>query len=508
MPTSKPFSARAFADSCPIPESEPVTIATGLMPAPYGVLSPDGSCSCLLEARGPCQPYPRWGGANTSVTAAGAPESCVSGIVELVLDHPAALHDQPEVLRLLEDGDVLKRIAGHHEQIRELALLNGAYLVLHAEELGVGLGCRDEALHRAHDLRLDLQLARLAALQGSQEIRAGGDPDARLVGVAQGADAHLPRLVYLADDVLGHTVAPPLLGESLVGGEGWHEVRAGLGYEARRLLVYKVAVLDGAYPRLEAVPHAAVVVSVCHHVGAGALGHLDGSPELIQGVLGGGELVGRGHRAATGHHLDLVCPQPELLPGGAPYLVHPVADDRAHPRGGAEDLGRLFLAHAPPVAVPPGLRERPVADQQPRTLHYTPLHRRLEAPVRPAGVPHGGEPPLKGILENPRHHQGDEVGGVFPVLVEDVDVDGPDVDVGVGQPGQERHPRAVDDRVMRARRAGTSETNLSYPLAFEDYRGLLMRLAPGAVYEESIHEKRGVGHLVPPSRGGPSSPGT
>src|ERR671916_578219 len=34
MPTSKPFSASSFADSCPIPESEAVTIATGLMLSP------------------------------------------------------------------------------------------------------------------------------------------------------------------------------------------------------------------------------------------------------------------------------------------------------------------------------------------------------------------------------------------------------------------------------------------------------------------------------------------
>src|SRR5215208_6809022 len=31
MPTSNPFSASSFADSCPIPESEAVTMATGLM---------------------------------------------------------------------------------------------------------------------------------------------------------------------------------------------------------------------------------------------------------------------------------------------------------------------------------------------------------------------------------------------------------------------------------------------------------------------------------------------
>src|SRR5215210_3250465 len=39
MPMSKPSSARAFADSCPIPESEAVTMATGLiLLPPYGCL--------------------------------------------------------------------------------------------------------------------------------------------------------------------------------------------------------------------------------------------------------------------------------------------------------------------------------------------------------------------------------------------------------------------------------------------------------------------------------------
>ena len=85
--------------------------------------------------------------------------------------------------------------------------------------------------------------------------------------------------------------------------------------------------------------------------------------------------------------------------------------------------------------MPAGLRERPVAHEEPRALDYPPLHRRLEAPVGPPGVPHGGETPVDGVFEDPGHHQGDEVGGMLPVLVEDVDVHGPYVDVGVGQPG-------------------------------------------------------------------------
>jgi hypothetical protein len=57
-------------------------------------------------------------------------------------------------------------------------------------------------------------------------------------------------------------------------------------------------VLDGAHTGLEAVPHTFVVVGVGHNVGAGGLGLLDGSPELLQDVLGRRELVRGGHRAA------------------------------------------------------------------------------------------------------------------------------------------------------------------------------------------------------------------
>src|SRR5215203_3057811 len=83
---------------------------------------------------------------------------------EPVLHDLAALHDQLEVALLLEDGHVLQRVAVDHEQVGELASLEGPDLVLHPEELGIGPCGRDEALHRAHDLGFDLQLARLAVL--------------------------------------------------------------------------------------------------------------------------------------------------------------------------------------------------------------------------------------------------------------------------------------------------------------------------------------------------------
>jgi len=84
-------------------------------------------------------------------------------------------------------------------------------------------------------------------------------------------------------------------------------------------------------------------------------------------------------------------------------------------------------------------------------------------------VLHSGESLLEGVLEDPRHHQGDEVGWIFPVLIQDVDIYRPDVHVRVGQSRQQCHPRAVDDRVVPPRSASTSGANLSYPLAFDDY---------------------------------------
>jgi len=52
-------------------------------------------------------------------------------------------------------------------------------------------------------------------------------------------------------------------------------------------------------------------------------GWLDG--KLFQGILGGGELIGRGHGATACHHLDLIGPQPQLLSYAPSHLVHAVA---------------------------------------------------------------------------------------------------------------------------------------------------------------------------------------
>ena len=60
-------------------------------------------------------------------------------LIEPVLDHPAALHNELEVVPFLEHGDILQRVALDEEQVRELALFDGADLAFHAEEFRVGL---------------------------------------------------------------------------------------------------------------------------------------------------------------------------------------------------------------------------------------------------------------------------------------------------------------------------------------------------------------------------------
>lgn len=173
-----------------------------------------------------------------------------------------------------------------------------------------------------------------------------------------------------------------------------------------------------------------------------------------------------------------------------------VAYHRAHPGRGAEDLGRLGLAPAPPVPVPTGLGERLVAHQEPRAFDHTSVHRSLEAPVRAARVPYGGEALHERVLKDPGHEQDRQVGWVLPVLVQDVHVDRAYVHVGVGKARHKRHARAVDLRVVAARAGRSSGSDLPNGAVLDQHRGTLPWVGPGTVDEERVGEKRGFGHRL------------
>ena len=80
------------------------------------------------------------------------------------------MEDQDHPLGLIEQLGVLERVAVEGDEVGELALRDGAEVVLALEELGVGPGGRHQRLHRPEELRLECQLHPAMTLLGSQEI--------------------------------------------------------------------------------------------------------------------------------------------------------------------------------------------------------------------------------------------------------------------------------------------------------------------------------------------------
>src|SRR5215207_6763684 len=83
MPRSKPFSASSFADSCPIPESDAVTMATGLIPSPLVRKAyPPGSMPPEWRAQTEYSPYESKSSVSTearkSVRQRGLPQASLS----------------------------------------------------------------------------------------------------------------------------------------------------------------------------------------------------------------------------------------------------------------------------------------------------------------------------------------------------------------------------------------------------------------------------------------------
>ena len=87
---------------------------------------------------------------------------------------------------------------------------------------------------------------------------------------------------------------------------------------------------------------------------------------------------------------------------------------------------------------------------------------------------------------------------MLPVLIEEIHVHGTNMDVGVGEPRHERHPRAVDDGIVATSRVRPLEVNPLYPLVLDEDRCPLARFGSDAVYEECVSEKRGRSHGVRP----------
>ena len=167
--------------------------------------------------------------------------------------------------------------------------------------------------------------------------------------------------------------------------------------------------LDRADACLKAVLDRPGPVGVRKHVCGDSAGDVDRGGQLLYGELRLVELVALGGGAPTGHHLDLVGPTPEHLPGGASHLVGPVRQD-AFTRESAQPGKRPSRAPWARVAVASRLGDERSADQQSRPADESQPDRLLESPVEPARIAHRGEARLQGRLDLVSNPQGQHRG--------------------------------------------------------------------------------------------------
>src|SRR6185295_12157301 len=137
------FTVRAKATTIsPGPQAPSRTVSSG--PAPLKSTTSFRAASSLMD------------GAVANGTAWRVNWSRMSS--ECVLFDMAALHDHADVVLLLEDAQIPKRVAVDDDEVGVLAGLDGADLVRHPEQLGVDLGGAEQHLHRLHHLALELEL--------------------------------------------------------------------------------------------------------------------------------------------------------------------------------------------------------------------------------------------------------------------------------------------------------------------------------------------------------------
>ena len=177
-----------------------------------------------------------------------------------------------------------------------------------------------------------------------------------------------------------------------------------------------------------------------HHIGAARRGFLHADPDLLVGVLIHPERVRRREHAARDHHLDLVRALAKLLPRRLADRIDPVRNLGDGPVVGSAGTG-LEAGLAAHVAVAAGLAQPSAREEDPGARDQALLHRKREAKVGAACVPHRGEAPPERpfetvprvLVEQRRRH-------VFDIG--DVEIDEKGVEVGVDQARHQRAPAA------------------------------------------------------------------
>src|SRR5437870_5046463 len=119
----------------------------------------------------------------------------------------SALHDHGEMLTLLlQDAQILEWIAVDDQEVRESAGLEAAELAHLAYDLGSNQRGSADNLDRLLHLGADEELARLLALQLSQEIGAVGDGHPGALADFERAQAAVDDKLVLGQHVRAHAV--------------------------------------------------------------------------------------------------------------------------------------------------------------------------------------------------------------------------------------------------------------------------------------------------------------
>src|SRR5262245_1780877 len=404
-----------------------------------------------------------------------------------LLHGPAALHDDLQVVLILEHPQVPQRIAGDDDQIGVLPRLDGADAIRHAEQRGVDPGGREQHLHRLHHLGLQLELDRALHHHVAQEIGARADLTAGPVRICETLYGLLARQVDLLDLVIADAVALALAIDHLVGDHRGDQERPGLFDGSGGGLADQVAVLDRAHARLDGVADRGVRVGVGQDVLADCARLLDRRAHLGDRELRGVELVRRRHGAAGGHDLDLVDVAAQLLAHRLAHLGLAVGDRADHADAAVDRLDPLGTP--PLVAVAAGLGDVAAGDEHARAGIDPLVDGLAEAVVGAAGIAHSREALQEAFFGAPERLGRQEARRKIAMLIGDVALDGADVHVRIGEPGHERRALAVERRHRSGQRANTAARHdLLDPVVLDDDGGALDRVGAGAIDEDRVGE--------------------
>ncbi len=221
-------------------------------------------------------------------------------------------------------------------------------------------------------------------------------------------------------------------------------------------------------------------------VAAEGLRLLDRGGHLARAVLQAVERVVGRRDTARHHDLDLVGALAHLFAHGAAHLVGPVGQRQREGHGIAAAARRRAVGAPARVAVAARGADGAPGDEQARAGQEPALDRRLDAPVGPARVAHGGEAAVDHAAHQRRGARGHE--RERDVLeVPDVHLAQVHVHVAVDQPGHERAPAAVDHRGARGHDRPVGD--LADQLALDEHLAAAQQAVLGGVEQLHVAEE-------------------